>query len=157
MLQLQIDLRGYGFSRLAFWQEVATGRLLQTLASHTKAVGTVLFTRDGSHLVSASEEQTIRVWRRQASGDEYQLSPVLNEHTFKFTCAALTSDGEQVVSGGVDGAVRIWDLQTGEGLHTLRPEGPYAGTNITGVTGITAAQKAALLALGAVDSATLTS
>ena len=35
--------------------------------------------------------------------------------------------------------------------RTIIPAGPYAGMNITGVTGISAAQKAALRALGAVE------
>jgi hypothetical protein len=40
---------------------------------------------------------------------------------------------------------------TGKCLHTLRADGPYAGMNITGAIGISAAQKAALKTLGAVD------
>jgi hypothetical protein len=36
-------------------------------------------------------------------------------------------------------------------LRTLRAEGRYERLDITGLTGVTAAQRAALLALGAVD------
>ncbi|MDQ3248383.1 MAG: hypothetical protein M3Q45_04160 [Chloroflexota bacterium] len=43
------------------------------------------------------------------------------------------------------------DSQTGECINTLLVEGPYAGMNITGVTGITRAQKVALKTLGAVE------
>jgi hypothetical protein len=36
-------------------------------------------------------------------------------------------------------------------LKTLRSDRPYEGMNITGVTGITDAQKATLKALGAIE------
>jgi hypothetical protein len=45
----------------------------------------------------------------------------------------------------------LWDVETGECLRTLRAERLYEGMNITGVTGLTEAQKATLKALGAVE------
>jgi hypothetical protein len=42
-------------------------------------------------------------------------------------------------------------LQTGECLKTLRSDRPYERMNITGVKGLTEAQKATLKALGAVE------
>jgi hypothetical protein len=46
----------------------------------------------------------------------------------------------------------LWDVQTGECLHTLHSDRPYERMNITAATGLTAAQVAALKALGAVTS-----
>ena len=45
----------------------------------------------------------------------------------------------------------LWNAETGACLDSLHSPGPYAGMNITGVTGITEAQKAALMALGAYE------
>ena len=45
----------------------------------------------------------------------------------------------------------LWDIVTGEHLQTLRRERPYERLNITGIRGITEAQKATLRALGAVE------
>ena len=45
----------------------------------------------------------------------------------------------------------FWDVQTGECLKTLRIDRPYELMNITGVKGLTEAQKATLKALGAVE------
>jgi WD40 repeat protein len=64
---------------------------------------------------------------------------------------SLSADGGLLASGGFDGTVRIWDSTTGTYLRVLRPERCYERMDITGLTGITDAQRAALLALGAVN------
>lgn len=51
-----------------------------------------------------------------------------------------------VVSGSSDGTIKCWDVQTGACLTTLAAPRPYEGMNITGVTGISDAQKVALQA-----------
>lgn len=51
-----------------------------------------------------------------------------------------------------DGTLRIWDLETRSCRQILRAPGPYAGMQITGVTGVSEAQKAALRALGAEET-----
>jgi hypothetical protein len=47
--------------------------------------------------------------------------------------------------------VRLWDAGSGAFLRTLRSDRRYERVDITGLTGVTAAQRAALLTLGAVD------
>ena len=54
-------------------------------------------------------------------------------------------------AGGVDGTVRLWDTSNGVLLHALRAERRYEGFDITGLTGVTEAQRRTLLALGAVE------
>jgi WD40 repeat protein len=103
---------------------------------------------DSITLVSGSVDTTVRVWDLHTG----QVRQALKGHTNLVTAVDVSPDGQQVVSGGSDGTVRIWDVQTGDCLHTLQPEGPYAGMNITGITGVTEAQKAALKALGAVEA-----
>jgi len=55
-------------------------------------------------------------------------------------------------SGGGDGTLQLWDTHTGRWLRALRPERRYEHMDITGLTGVTSAQRAALLALGAVET-----
>jgi hypothetical protein len=45
----------------------------------------------------------------------------------------------------------LWDLDSGTQLQTLRRDRPYERLEIIGLTGITDAQRTALLALGAVE------
>jgi WD40 repeat protein len=66
-------------------------------------------------------------------------------------CVSLTADGRQLASGGMDGTVRLWEASSGAHLHTLRSDRRYERVDITGLTGVTAAQRASLLALGAVE------
>jgi hypothetical protein len=56
-----------------------------------------------------------------------------------------------VASGGDDGIVRLWDTSSGTLQRTLRAERRYEGLDITGLTGVTEAQRQALLALGATE------
>src|SRR5262249_16996447 len=60
-------------------------------------------------------------------------------------------DGTKLASCGDDGVIMLWDLLSGEHLQTLRRDRPYERLNITGIKGLTAAQRATLLALGAVE------
>jgi hypothetical protein len=55
------------------------------------------------------------------------------------------------VSGEHDGTLRVWDTDTGVLLHTLRANRPYERMDITGLGGITEAQRASLKVLGAVE------
>ena len=64
---------------------------------------------------------------------------------------ALSRDGRLVASGGIDGLVKLWEAGTGFSLRTLRAERRYERLDITGLTGVTEAQRSALLALGAVE------
>jgi WD40 repeat protein len=56
-----------------------------------------------------------------------------------------------LVSGSDDATIKFWDIQTGECLQTLRVDRPYERMNITGVRGLTEAQKQILRELGAVE------
>jgi WD40 repeat protein len=81
------------------------------------------------------------------------LLATLRGHTDLIECVRFSRDGVWLASGSADETIRLWDVATGECLSTLRADGPYAGMNISGVTGISPAQKAALKALGAVEIA----
>ncbi|WOD39993.1 hypothetical protein RRF56_04225 [Nodosilinea sp. E11] len=62
---------------------------------------------------------------------------------------AFAPQGNRLVSGSADATIRLWNTTTGACLRVLRGDRPYKGLDITGVTGLTDAQKRILKALGA--------
>jgi hypothetical protein len=62
-----------------------------------------------------------------------------------------------LASCGDDGAIMLWDLERGEYLRTLRRDRPYERLDITGIKGLTEAQKETLRALGAMDGSPVAS
>ena len=60
------------------------------------------------------------------------------------------------MSASEDRTILCWNVRTGECVNRVRNR-LYEGMNITGITGLTEAQKATLRALGAVDFESRTS
>ena len=67
----------------------------------------------------------------------------------------VSPDGSTLASCGDDGVIMLWDMESGEHLRTLRRDRPYERLNITGIRGLTAAQKLTLRELGAIEDAPL--
>lgn len=131
---------------LRLWH-TATGQCYVVQKTATMGVRVVAFSPDGEWLAYGGIDFAIYLWRWRT--DEAPIP--LWGHTDVVRALDFSLAAPLLVSGGVDGTVRLWDVATGTCCHTLRAPGPYAGMNITGVTGISAAQKATLMALGAVE------
>jgi WD40 repeat protein len=131
--------------------DVQTGQVLQILQGHSASVRTIAFSSDGQYLVSGSEDKTIKVWQ-VSSG---QCLNTLYGHESQIWSVTIGGDNSLplLASAGDDESIRLWNLKTGVCVQALRSDRPYEGMNITGVTGLTDAQKATLRALGAVDDA----
>ncbi|MEO0518842.1 MAG: hypothetical protein AAF171_16245 [Cyanobacteria bacterium P01_A01_bin.116] len=58
-----------------------------------------------------------------------------------------------IATGSADGTIKLWNPESGQCLKTLRAKRLYEGTNISQTTGISLAQRASMVALGAIDNA----
>src|SRR5207302_4629149 len=102
---------------------------------------------DASLLATASRDQTVKVW--DVNGGE--LLRTFPSRVGLIWSVAWSAD-QRLLAGGTDeGTIMLWEQQTGQCLLTLQSERPYERMNISGVTGITEAQKASLKALGAIE------
>ncbi|MEO1352922.1 MAG: WD40 repeat domain-containing protein [Cyanobacteria bacterium J06635_15] len=124
-----------------------TGTCLNALIGHSAHVRKVTWHPDGVLLASGSADCTVRIWDT-ASGE---CLNVLQGHQGTVWAVAWSPDGQTLASSSTDETIKLWDTATGQCLQTLRSMRPYEGMNITDVTGLTAAQKATLKALGAVE------
>jgi WD40 repeat protein len=128
--------------------DLHTGACLKTLAGHTNWIWEVGFSPDGQRLVSGSEDNTVRIWQVETG----ECLRVLEGHTNWVRAVRFSPDGQSIASASEDETIKLWDASTGLCLKTLRNERPYEGMQITGVQGLTAAQKVTLLALGATET-----
>lgn len=131
--------------RIKIWDH-NTGRCLQTLEGHSNVVSSVTWSPDGQYLASGSFDQTIRIWNLQNS----QCINVLEGHHNSVFSVAWNPDGQSLASSGNDQVIKLWDIKTLKCWQTLRPDRPYENMDITGVTGLTEAQKVSLQSLGAI-------
>jgi len=127
--------------------DVASGRPLASLGGHTGGVWSVAISSDGQLVASGSFDGLVRLWEASTG----RLLATLTGHTGAVFSVALSGDRRLLASGGFDGTLRLWDTASGAWLRTLRTDRRYERLDITGLRGITPAQRDALLALGAID------
>lgn len=135
-----------GDRTVRLWQ-VSDGQGICTLSGQTNRIRSLAFSLDGQTLACGGEDQSIGLWDVQTG----QHIKTLQGHTDWVRSLAVSLDGNILASGSKDETIKLWDIETGECLNTLRAPRPYEDVNITGVTGLTEAQKATLIALGAIE------
>ena len=112
----------------------------------------VAITPDGRRAVSASWDDTLRVWDLESGPSvrtleghsgwvniaktllvhHSRLIRTLEGHSNSVTGVAITPDGRRAVSASDDNTLRIWDLESGQTIRTLEGHsGRVSGVAIT--------------------------
>ena len=86
------------------------------LQGHTGKVRRIETTADGSHAISASDDESICVWDLE-NGTRLR---VLSGHEQSVSALSISPDEELVASGSEDGTVRLWRLSDGASFGVLR-------------------------------------
>jgi WD40 repeat protein len=131
---------------LLVW-DVQRGECMRRLEGHPGIVFAVTWGISEEILVSGSSDGKLRWWNIQ-TGECLQESEA---HQGRVQSLRRCPAGTRLASCGYDGAVLIWDLDTGERLQTLREDRPYERLNISGIRGLSEAQKENLRTLGAIE------
>jgi len=123
------------------------GERLSSFAGHPGIIYAVVWTSGKEFLVSGGGDGKLRWWDVKSG----KCIQVREAHQGSIQSLRRSPDGTKLASCGNDGAIKLWDINTGEYLRTLRRDRPYERLNITGIRGLTEAQKATLRALGAIE------
>lgn len=131
------------------WHSVER-RVSHSYSLPTGEIHRVKLVADGMLAVGGVGE--ISLWQLGADGS-VTCTQCFRGHTAAVEDLQLHPTQPLLVSASSDGSARLWDIRSGESLAVWRNPGPYWGTNIHAIQGLTPAQKNNLLALGAVDEA----
>ncbi|WP_017314544.1 WD40 domain-containing protein [Mastigocladopsis repens] len=134
-----------------------TGECYKILQEHSQQVYSVAFSPDGQTLASASGDATVKLWQVSTG---VCLDTLTRGHTgairsVAFSCVRAASPegfGRLLASGSEDENIQLWDVQKCSRLRQLKSDRLYERMEITGITGLTDAEKSSLKALGAMES-----
>ena len=103
------------------WAQVARDTLAEamvrvTLEGHRAPVRSAEFSADGKRIVTASEDNTARVWNADGTGEPL----VLKGHDDPVRSATFSPDGSRVLTASQDHTVRIWRVSIPALLESLR-------------------------------------
>lgn len=131
-----------------FVWNVRTGELVRTITGSTDVFYVALAWGDNDTIVVGSIDGRVRWWNIATGG----CVTTNNAHLGAAVADLQVSpDGTRLASCGYDGAIMLWSSPVAEHIQTLRRDRPYERLNITGIRGLTEAQKATLVSLGAVE------
>ena len=99
--------------------DAITGSQTAVLSRHTGEVNSLMFSLDGTFLVSGSYDCTVKLWDVQSGGD----IKTFYGHTYWVWSVSISIDCTRIASGSRDGTLRLWNIQTGECYHTVRQQG----------------------------------
>lgn len=105
-------------------RDIASGNELAAFEGHACKISAVLFSRDGAHLISATDnspkqlgpKNEIKIWSLETKREV----GAFGKHTAGVTCIAFVMDGKRLASGSWDTTVRIWEVASGKELLTYR-------------------------------------
>ena len=78
---------------------------------HTGGVNCTSYSPDGGHIISGSDDSTIRIWDVKTGTT---VGEPLKGHSGGVYGVSDSPNGRQIFSGSYDGTIQIWDAETGD-------------------------------------------
>jgi WD40 repeat protein len=104
-----VAVAGGGYYSLAQLRASRTATDLYTYSGHTRGVGGLAWSPDGTRLASWSWDKTVQVWQSTTG----QRRITYTGHAQGPTSVAWSPDGTQLVSAGVEGSLQVWQATDG--------------------------------------------
>ncbi|MDX2088457.1 MAG: serine/threonine-protein kinase [Kofleriaceae bacterium] len=104
---------GVASGKLGLW-DVATGSLLDELAGHAHEIGDASFSPSGAHILSASNDGSLALWKVNRSPNEARMT--LRQRARD---AVFSPDGGWLVTAGDDGTADVYNAHTGDFVRTF--------------------------------------
>ena len=89
--------------------------LIRTLTGHGSYVTSASFSPDGTRIVSASSDNTLKLWDAVTGA----VIRTLTGHDSDVNSAAFSPDGTRIISASRDNTLKLWDAATGADIRTL--------------------------------------
>lgn len=88
---------------------------ITSLSAHSDAVRSVSFSQAGDRLLTAGNDNVIRLW----SGDDWSMMKEFRGHASRVAIAKFLSNQDQVVSASYDQSIKVWDVPNHKELDIL--------------------------------------
>jgi len=95
-----------------------TGIQTAILSGHTDYSRSLVFSPDGTSLVSGSDDMTIKLWDVQTGG----VVKTFHGHTGWVYSVSISADCTTIASGSEDKTIRLWDIQREECLNVIEQQ-----------------------------------
>ncbi|CAN0553904.1 unnamed protein product, partial [Ectocarpus sp. 12 AP-2014] len=92
--------------KVKIW-DVATGKCLRTMASHSEPVTAAAFNADGTGVVSGSADGLIRLWDSSTGAC---LKTIFAEGNPSVSFSTFSPNGKYVLAGTLDDSLRLWQI-----------------------------------------------
>jgi WD40 repeat protein len=76
-------------------------------------VWSVAYSPDGQHIISGSQDRTIRIWDAETGA---AVGKPLEGHTDDIRSVVYSPNGQHIISASADRTIRIWDANTGAAI-----------------------------------------
>lgn len=99
----ELLVSGSSDGKIAIWK-VKTGQCQRQIpAAHTEGITSVCFSKDNSHVLSASYDQTIRIHGLKSG----KMLKEFRGHTSFVNCVLYSNDNTKILSASSDGTVKV--------------------------------------------------
>ncbi|XP_020842780.1 jouberin isoform X2 [Phascolarctos cinereus] len=92
--------------------EIPSGRSLREFCGHLNIVYDLCWSKDDQHLLTASSDSTVRMWKIESQGSS--AVKVFPHPSFVYTAKFHPVAGYLVVTGCYDSVIRVWNVQVQE-------------------------------------------